>query len=31
MGIVVTFPAIEPRTIKQDDDKLHTRFSFLDP
>ena len=27
MGLVVTFPAIVPLTIKQDDN----RFSFLDP
>ena len=30
MGLVVTLPAIVPLTIKQDDDKLHSRFSFLD-
>ena len=31
MGLVVTFPAIGPLTLKQDDDKLRNRFSFLDP
>ena len=30
MGPVVTLPAIVPLTIKQDDGKLHNRFSFLD-
>ena len=31
MGLVVTFPAIVPLTIKEDDDKLQNRVSFLDP
>ena len=30
MGLVVTLPAIVPLTIKQDDHKLHNRFSSLD-